>query len=508
MSTSAEEQPLSVGRESIPFVPSILVGSGDNVDTSVISDVGDPTRQVVKRPFLRRGSRMPISKIPADPLEPVVQPIKNPPRGSRADDSVVGARDLDRPGSHVATPVKQPRAAPAKKSTTEHSDSDRFQAGLRVSGTKKPVTDRWSPSFMEREETPPLSVSKTSVRRQKAPAPVDSRSARVSVDSVIYGQSISARSASKPATSQGSTSVSEEGLLERVRELDAQIEKFKKENEQCKRLRLERETALAEANRYKERALRELEAAEKEIEEQKNSILNEKRKVQTDKDRGRSIAAQLRDFTDENRSLREKIEQMDSENSAKTKKLKNEVARLNSLLSDMARVKYDLELEVKSLTAQLSTKTPEPFSDKKNTSKFINNSVENSARKSPVVGELIREDPNVKDDLISEFTHPDGRVDRSFPDGKREAVFPSGLRKTVWPDGSALVHFPNGDVKETSVEGVVVYRYYSTGCVQTTHPDGTEVLEFTSGQSETHFPDGSKEIVFPNKLVKRIPASN
>jgi len=106
--------------------------------------------------------------------------------------------------------------------------------------------------------------------------------------------------------------------------------------------------------------------------------------------------------------------------------------------------------------------------------------------------------------ILSEFKHSDGRIDRQYIDGKREAIFPSGLRKSVWPNGSAIVNFPNGDFKETSEDGIVTYQYYSTGCVQTTFPDGVEVLKFASGQTEKHFPDGTKEIIFPNKMVKRI----
>ena len=41
-------------------------------------------KSVTKKPFLKRGSRMPISKIPSDPFAPVVQPIKNPPNAKRA----------------------------------------------------------------------------------------------------------------------------------------------------------------------------------------------------------------------------------------------------------------------------------------------------------------------------------------------------------------------------------------------------------------------------------------
>jgi centromere protein J len=473
-------------------VRSFSAGHDDSagaIDASSVIQIDTSSQSVAKRPFLRRGARMPISKIPVDPFTPVVQAIKNPPKPASDPDSI------DRS-------FAQPTAAPVRKSLPmapmvfdlDPVDKDTSFGGISRGKTppSRPLNTK-PPAASPYEST---QFSSRPLRRQKAPPPPDSRSARVSADSLIYGNAPPpARSPRVPAVSH---SVSEEGLLERVRELDSQIEKFKKENEQCKRLRLERETALAEANRYKERAIRELEAAEKEIEEQKGLIATEKRRLQQDKDRGRSIAAQLRELTEENRNLREKLESMDSESSGKVKKLKNEVARLNSLLGDVSRQKYDLEIEVKALTAQITGRV---VPESNNSSFRTTHTRSTTPVRQPA--EIVRED--VAGELISEQTHADGRIDRTFPDGKREAVFPSGLRKTVWPDGSALVHFPNGDVKETSKTGVVVYRYYSTGCVQTTHPDGTEILEFTSGQIEKHFPDGAKEITFPNKLVKRIP---
>lgn len=97
-----------------------------------------------------------------------------------------------------------------------------------------------------------------------------------------------------------------------------------------------------------------------------------------------------------------------------------------------------------------------------------------------------------------------GRVERDFSDGRREVVFPNGLRKVMWDDGRAAVFFQNGDVKESRKDGTVVYRYWATGAVQTTSPDGTNIFLFANGQLERHLPDGSKEIVFPSGACKTV----
>ena len=448
-----------------------------------------------KRPFLKRGSRMPISKIPEDPFTSVVKPIQNPQKPERVHDSTAGAHDLDRSqvfsedrpasSSRVSGRARISRdpisvARPATRQTGEWDkiaakNTEDLESYLRNIGGE-------GDSFLDAQNSSQVSTVRpiqAVTRRQKSAAPSGTRSD--TVDSIIYGRSLDLdrRPTTAPQVVASSSSEHlEEELRSKLRELDSQIEKFKKENEYCKKLRLEREAALGDAQRYKERALKELEAAEKDIDEQRSQVVSERKRLQQDKERGRSMVTQLRELQDENKSLKEHIEAMELDFTGKTKKLKNEIVRLNSLVSSLEKSKTELEVEVRALANSNASPTSLPASKQ------------------------VKEMP--KDLLVSSNSHPDGRIDRSFADGRREAIFPSGLRKSVWQDGSALVNFPNGDVKETSATGIVTYRYAATGCVQKTHPDGLEVLEFASGQVETHFPNGTKEIVFPNKMVKRI----
>jgi len=121
--------------------------------------------------------------------------------------------------------------------------------------------------------------------------------------------------------------------------------------------------------------------------------------------------------------------------------------------------------------------------------------------------EALARDLLLNSDVVREVQGPDGRTQRLFEDGREEVVFPSGLRKVLWSDGRTSVFFQNGDVKESHLDGNVVYRYQSTGAVQTTQPNGTEIYEFAGGQVEWHHRDGSKEILFSNGAGKRISAN-
>ncbi|KAG9330402.1 hypothetical protein JZ751_025523 [Albula glossodonta] len=94
-----------------------------------------------------------------------------------------------------------------------------------------------------------------------------------------------------------------------------------------------------------------------------------------------------------------------------------------------------------------------------------------------------------------EFTHPDGKVERVLPCGGRLILFPNGTRKEVSADGrSVRVTFFNGDVKQIMEDQRVIYYYADAQTTHTTYPDGME----------KHFPDGRKEITFPDQTVKNL----
>ncbi|XP_072934391.1 uncharacterized protein [Epargyreus clarus] len=95
-------------------------------------------------------------------------------------------------------------------------------------------------------------------------------------------------------------------------------------------------------------------------------------------------------------------------------------------------------------------------------------------------------------------------------DGSRELRFPNGNVKHISADGkyTKFIYY-NGDVKENFYdEGRIKYYYAETKTYHTTHPDGLEVLEFSDGQVEKRYKDGSSEIRLPNGSVRYYDPKN
>ncbi|XP_016309761.1 centromere protein J isoform X2 [Sinocyclocheilus anshuiensis] len=103
-----------------------------------------------------------------------------------------------------------------------------------------------------------------------------------------------------------------------------------------------------------------------------------------------------------------------------------------------------------------------------------------------------------------EITQSD-KIEKVLPDGGRLVVFPNGTRKELSADGQTVkVMFFNGDVKHTMPDQRVIYYYAEAQTTHITYPDGMEVLQFPDDQTEKHFPDGRKEITFPDQTVKTL----
>lgn len=110
--------------------------------------------------------------------------------------------------------------------------------------------------------------------------------------------------------------------------------------------------------------------------------------------------------------------------------------------------------------------------------------------------------------VVKELTHSGGRTETVFADGTRRIVFPNSTAKLILPDGSNRIDFPNGDKKETFPDGRVVYYYAAAETTHTAHKNGTQEYVFRINgidqQSEIHFPDGRKEIVFADQTRKYL----
>ena len=71
------------------------------------------------------------------------------------------------------------------------------------------------------------------------------------------------------------------------------------------------------------------------------------------------------------------------------------------------------------------------------------------------------------------------QVEQIFTNGARVIIFPNGTRKQVAADGQlVVVKFFNGDIKQLYPDHRTVYYYSQAQTVQTTYPDGLEILQF------------------------------
>jgi len=86
---------------------------------------------------------------------------------------------------------------------------------------------------------------------------------------------------------------------------------------------------------------------------------------------------------------------------------------------------------------------------------------------------------------------------------RRRRLFSNkGVRKEIFPDGYIIVYFKNKDIKQTYPDGRIVYYFDEARTTQTTDTEGVHIYKFHNGQIEKHYPDGSKEIRFPDGIIK------
>ena len=106
--------------------------------------------------------------------------------------------------------------------------------------------------------------------------------------------------------------------------------------------------------------------------------------------------------------------------------------------------------------------------------------------------------------LIKTVTTSEGKVINLYTNNKREVIFPSGVRKEIFNDNHQVVYFSNGDLKQIFPDGKSVYYFHEAKTVQTTYKDGLQVFKFNGSQIEKHFPDGTKQIFFPDGSFRYI----
>ncbi|KAG5509646.1 hypothetical protein JKF63_06351 [Porcisia hertigi] len=126
-----------------------------------------------------------------------------------------------------------------------------------------------------------------------------------------------------------------------------------------------------------------------------------------------------------------------------------------------------------------------------------------------MVGDL--EEPPVEtlpnDSVVSQAALGDNpnKKEVLYHSGKREIHYANGTVKVVLPSGHTTLHFTNGDIKCTFPSGKGTYWYEAAQTMHTQLPNGVQTFEFRStGQTEKHLPDGSKEILYPDGIYKIV----
>lgn len=81
--------------------------------------------------------------------------------------------------------------------------------------------------------------------------------------------------------------------------------------------------------------------------------------------------------------------------------------------------------------------------------------------------------------------------------------YKDGTVKNIYSNGDIFITFKNGDTrKEIKSSKIIIYYYASENTTSTTYPDGTQIIEFPSGQIDKHYKDGRVEAKFPNGQKK------
>ncbi|TPX71843.1 hypothetical protein SpCBS45565_g00784 [Spizellomyces sp. 'palustris'] len=133
-------------------------------------------------------------------------------------------------------------------------------------------------------------------------------------------------------------------------------------------------------------------------------------------------------------------------------------------------------------------------------------SISNSVKSRAAVAELDALEKRLSfSGCVEQRTTSDGKLERVYANGIKLVRYSNGTLKEVHPDDELIViHFTNGDSKTVFADGRIVYWYTEQRTLHTTYKDGLQVYEFSNGQVEKHYPDGTNEIVFADKTVKYI----
>ena len=235
-------------------------------------------------------------------------------------------------------------------------------------------------------------------------------------------------------------------------------------------------------------------------------IVNTKKKLQLDKEK---LASELKDFEELRTNERKKLDEekrrikRDMNLIEKSRKSQDKCKRCDELKSEKQKTDRDSKLKEAKLSEELSKLKDQLKKLKKDNQELEN---ENQRLKLRKVGCKVNvseeKDPEVvitnhnKEENVNKTQNKvncqDGDHESStgvkirekiFEDGHKEIWFSNGNRKEVSGDGRRVkVFYFNGDVKEVGDDGSERYLYSETQTWHIRMADGTEILQFSSGQ--------------------------
>eukprot|EP00794_Sanderia_malayensis_P014387 gene14387-15884_t len=336
----------------------------------------------------------------------------------------------------------------------------------------------------------------------------------------------------------------------KLSELESEISKFKQENNNLEKLKIEREKELSklrtEVERFQKQRSDELERIEKFKDEEARKIKRERKLFEKYQKEARTIPNKK--DRDEIEALKQQLEELQDEVKRRETRWNGSAARFRKRIEDLENENHQLKENLKIVEkerlqrwSEQKNNTPEDNGEVKRVEHnprldvvpeehppspscvssvyFRSNSIslltlktrKDSNSVAPPTQRLsvTPEKPvasQEKQDLINTQTrYSDGKVERILSNGSREITFPNGTIKTIDPTNqNVVVSFFNGDMKQILADERVVYYYAESKTTHTTCKDGLEMFEFSNGQVEKHYPNGRKEIIYPDKTVKCI----
>ena len=318
-------------------------------------------------------------------------------------------------------------------------------------------------------------------------------------------------------------------LREKALELDAEIERYRRENAALAQLRKEQASDLSslkkEMEEFKKHRLAEVE----EFERFKNLEIQ---KLKKDRRLFDMLKKSHDDyfFTREDRkvqdALKADMEKLREETKLKEQRWKANSERMKDRIEQLEKENMDLKgklifKEQELLKMKSQNRDPHPASKKKSRERysfeegFVNRAtsmpnppclVQNGAESETVLDKTsLRHDrihANSGEVLVK------GEVVRhqSMPDGSVKVAYAKVSNRILNPDGSETIEFSDGDTQQNFSDGTKLYVFTEHNIRHYFYPDGLQIFYFPCGQVEKIFANGTKEIEFPNGNLKYVYA--